>query len=241
MKIPLFLKDKAFTLLELIICASLMTILFSTLYSFFSRGKTLYFRIEKENEKNSEMEIFSQIFKRDISCLIPWQERYLILSANQLYFHIASLDSENPFPKRIDYELATRYFESTKIFDIKRTEKPILFPSSPGKKTDPKSVTLVHDCKKVQFLLLSKFSSPLKNEDESPPEEKKDSQKPAYTIGWYPEWKFKEFPAAIQIQMKKLDNQEFTCSQWLPQAQFLPFEKVPTLSLSPADLEDMEE
>ena len=86
-KHPLIVQ-KAFTLIEMLLTVCLMTLISATLFNFFYMGKKVYSRVHKLNQQVTSYENCFHIVQRDILNMIEWQNCFMVLNANHLYFYV---------------------------------------------------------------------------------------------------------------------------------------------------------
>jgi prepilin-type N-terminal cleavage/methylation domain-containing protein len=219
---------KAFTLVEILLTVTLLTIITATLYSFFSSGKIVYNRLKNNQIRYEPSNEFFQILRKDLIQLIQWNEISMVLNAEKLYFFRKN-DNEYGKISKIEYRFIKGYEGNDKVTSVMRMEK--VFPFDNNEKTYGISKNiLLKNCKKFSCSLLGKVKKEISDEemDDFEEDEKKEE---SYILKIFPKWKFNEFPIALEIRFQNNSNDPIHFKEWIPQCRYINIEEIPTLSI----------
>lgn len=212
----------AFTLIELILSVSILTIIAASLFGFFHSGKMIYKRIQDRQNKNSSVNNFFQIIQRDVEHIINWQNCYMVLNSERLYFYTSNEDSMGQI-SRVDYIIKQSYKNSTYSNNIERIERIYPYKEATYEST-LKSTVMVSECIDVSFIASTKTEI----QEEKPPEDElpknelleeaenlEKPKKPKNSILEFRNWQFNMFPMGLKIKINKLNNEKYELNFWL--------------------------
>jgi len=226
-------KPRSFTLIELLVSATLLVVLSTTLYQFFANGKWIYKKLNQEFATDSGPSNFYEIFRKDLSHMIAWNQRYIVSQAQGLYFFTFDVNRKNKFAK-IEYEIKTDYYRSGKEYSLIRKEIFIQTHHQVFSSKDLET-TLIDQCKKFQFSYLGKQEMAPEDFEDEIIKGPKIAEEQNFDLTWFQDWLEPFSPVAIKAEFKKRDNSKYNFKEWIGQGSYSNFESIPSVSVKEGD------
>jgi prepilin-type N-terminal cleavage/methylation domain-containing protein len=206
-------KNRAFTLIELLLCVSILSMVLASLFAYFHAGKRAFLEVRKRIEFEFPEQRLFELFGRDLAGFVAWRDRGLVLAADRLYFHVR-VPGESIH--RIDYVLRQGYRKGKPAWDVVRERRPAF----PEDGVPVESVPIVEGCSRAAFEALAYARVPgpgFENEDDA----SDPASAPPNRFFTWNAWKHPFPPQALRVTIVR-DGRRRACGRWLPEYRFSP-------------------
>jgi prepilin-type N-terminal cleavage/methylation domain-containing protein len=229
---------KGFTLIEVLLSISILTLIAATLLNFFYTGKLAYRKLDEYSKKETPAQELFQIIRRDLAGLQLWDDQWMVLNEKGLSFHKATEQGQGEIC-RVDYLPKERYEGDKKVYDIERREILYPYPKEEDSLKPRSKFMVIQGCDSISIRLLAMMKLP-KSEQNDPkntpgnPEERK--------MMAFSKWEFKASPLALQIKIKLNENEPVQkWLGWLPLVGYQDLNKTTAVAQSDLEKESVEE
>lgn len=229
---------KGFTLIEVLLSISILTLIAAALLNFFYTGKLAYRKIDEYNKKETPAGELFQILSRDLASLIQWNDQWLMLNEKCLSFHKGNEEGQGEIC-RVDYLFKQHYEDDKKVYDLERREVVYPYPKEEETIKPRSNVVLIQGCETISIRLLAMMKSAGSEQNDFT---KSRGFSEINKMMAFSKWEFKESPLAVQIKIKFNDNEPVReWHDWLPLVRYMDVNELPAVPQSDADKESVEE